>query len=43
MCQNSCFIDKNTKFISCFQVENDIEKDDISDYEKYVAKLEKEN
>ena len=36
----SCFIDKNTKFISCFQVENDIEKDDISDYEKYVAKLE---
>ena len=35
-----CFIDKNTEFISCFQVESGIEKDNISDYEKYVAKLE---
>ena len=36
-----CFITKDTEFITCHQIKNDMEKhDNIEDYEEYIKKLE---
>ncbi len=36
-----CFINKDTEFVSCYQIRNDMKKyDSIEDYEEYIKKLE---
>ena len=37
-----CFITKDTEFVTCYQIRNDMKRhDSIEDYEEYIKKLEK--
>ena len=39
-----CFINKNTEFITCYQIKNDMKRhDNLEDYEEYIKKLEDNN
>ena len=39
-----CFITKDTEFVTCYQIRNDMKRNDnLEDYEEYLQKLEKHN
>ena len=39
-----CFITKDTEFITCYQIRNDMKRhDNLEDYEEYIKKLEDNN
>ncbi len=39
-----CFITKDTEFITCYQIRNDMKRhDNLEDYEEYIKKLEEHN
>ncbi len=39
-----CFITKDTEFVTCYQIKNDMKRhDNLEDYEEYIQKLEEHN